>query len=126
MVLCVVTACVTAPAPPDPASPVATRLTALLVGTLVNVDGCLRVTDHESGTSYLLVWLPEQHTVTAEGNTLHIVDHLRGDRTVVWYTGQTVRLGGGVAAGESLDEPVRRSLPAHCPGPYWVVGDVGF
>lgn len=103
----------------------ATRWTALLTGKLVKVNRCLRVVDNESNTSYLLVWPPGQHTVNLEGDTIRIVDRIRGNGPVVWQIGQIVRLGGGeVTSSEYLDEQVRRSLPANCPGPYWIVGDV--
>lgn len=124
---CVVTACNTASVPSSTASPqvVATRWTALLIGKLVKVDGCLRVIDNMSGTSYLLVWPPEQHMVSVEKDAVQIIDRLKGDKRVVWHIGQIVRLGGGeVTSSEYLDERVRQNLPVNCPGPYWVVGDV--
>jgi len=124
---CVVTACNTASVPGSTASPqvVATRWTALLIGKLVKVDGCLRVIDNVSGTSYLLVWPPEQHMVSVEKDAVQIIDRLKGDKRVVWHIGQIVRLGGGeVTSSEYLDEQVRQNLPANCPGPYWIVGDV--
>lgn len=131
---CVVTACNTASVPNSTASPqvVATRWTALLIGKLVKVDGCLRViadTPSGPGTSYLLIWPPEQHIVTIEKDTVRIVDLWGGGKKeVVWHIGQTVRLGGGeiLTPSEQWSERMRRDLdvPANCPGPYWVVGDV--
>jgi len=126
-VACVMTACNVAPTPVPAGAPqaVATRWTALLIGRLAQVDGCLRVTDGTSGTSYLLVWPPEQHSVSMEEDTIHIIDHMRGDKKVIWHIGQVIRLGGGeVTSSEYLDERLRRDLPANCPGPYWIVGDV--
>jgi len=103
---------------------VATRWTASLIGKLSAADGCLRVNDGDSDTSYLLVWPPDQHTVSVEKDTVQIVDRLKG-KTVVWHIGELVRLGGGeVPSIEYLDERLRQKLPANCPGPYWVVGSV--
>ncbi len=127
----VMTACNTASVPNSTASPqvAATRWTALLTGKLVKIDGCLRViadTPSGLGTSYLLVWPPEQHRVAIENDTIRIIDLWEGgEKEVVWRIGQTVRLGGGeVTSSENLDERVRQNLPANCPGPYWIVGDV--
>ena len=128
--LLAMTACNTAPTPTPSPTPqvriIATRYTALLVGELVMTDGCLRVNDVNSGTSFLLVWPRGQHTVSVEGDTVRIVDRVEG-KTVVWHIGEIVRLGGG--GGESiehLDERLRPELPlpANCPGPYWIVGSV--
>jgi len=83
------------------------------------------VIDNVSGTSYLLVWPPEQHVVSVEKDAVQIIDRLKGGKRVVWHIGQIVHLGGGeVTSGEYLDERVRQNLPANCPGPYWIVGDV--
>jgi hypothetical protein len=119
------TACKAASAPSPTASPriVATRWTAELIGKLVTVDGCLRVNERDSSTSYLLVWPPEYtEKVSIEKDTVQIID--RG-KTVVWHIGEMVHLGGGeIPSIEYLDERLRQKLPANCPGPYWVVGDV--
>lgn len=101
-------------------TPVPTRLTALLFGKLIAVDGCLRVNASPGDTSYLLAWPPD-FEVSVEENTVHI---LKGDgQEVVLHIGEMVRLSGGeVYAIGALSEPVRQGLPANCPGPYWVVG----
>jgi hypothetical protein len=63
--------------------------------------------------------------VSVEKDAVQIIDRLKGGKRVVWHIGQIVRLGGGeVTSGENLDERVRQNLPANCPGPYWIVGDV--
>jgi hypothetical protein len=102
---------------------VATRLTADLTGKLVMVNGCLRVNASPGDVSHLLVWPPEYTgKVSVENDTVQVVD--RG-RTVVWHIGDVVHLGGsGVLLIEDLDKQLREELPANCPGPYWVIGDV--
>lgn len=101
-------------------TPVSTRLTALLFGKLITVDGCLRVNESPGDTSYLLAWPPD-FEVSVEENTVHI---MKGDgQKVVLRIGEMVRLSGGeVYAIRALSEPVRQRLPVNCPGPYWVVG----
>ena len=93
---------------------------ALLTGQLVVVDGCLRVNDSVSSTSYLLVWPPE-YTVHGEADPIQVLD---GAGQVVSHVGEQVRVDGGdINSVLHLDERVRQSLPAVCPGPYWIVGD---
>ena len=126
--LLAMTACNTAPTPtPNPTAEIVTiRMTAVLIGELIVSDGCLRVNDVNSGTSFLLVWPRGQHTVSVEGDTVRIVDRVEG-KTVVWHIGEIVCLGGGGGKSiEHLDERLRPELPlsANCPGPYWIVGDV--
>ena len=101
-------------------TPMRTRLTALLFGELVEVEGCLRVKERDVGTSYLLAWGPE-FAVTTENDAVQIV-HEDGTK-IVLHIGETVRISGGeVKSVGYLDEQVRQTLPAGCPGPYWFVG----
>jgi len=96
---------------------VATRLTAEVYGRLILVDDCLRVnTDY--GTSYLLVW-PPGFTVDIEGDVVKVVDTVMREKAE-WRVGEMVWVGGGEAPG--LEERTRQSVPAHCPGPYWLAG----
>jgi hypothetical protein len=98
-------------------------LTADLTGQLVVADDCLRVNADPGDVSHLLVWPPEYAgMVSIENDTVQVVD--RG-QTAVWRIGDIIHLGGhGVSTVEELDEQLRQALPANCPGPYWVVGDV--
>lgn len=93
----------------------------MLVGKLVEVENCLRVDDRDSDTSYLLVWPPDI-TATLEKDTVRVVTSvITGNRKeVVLHVGEMVRLSGGET--ENLEEQLRQTLPANCPGPYWVVG----
>lgn len=101
-------------------TPVPTRLTALLFGKLVTVDGCLRVNASFGDVSYLLAWPPD-FEISVKEDTIHIVKE--DGQEVVVRIGEMVQLSGGeVYAIEALSEPVRQRLPANCPGPYWVVG----
>ena len=91
-------------------------MTALAMGDLVLVEGCLRI---GSADGNLLVWPPD-FTLKAENGVLEILD---GTGQVVARVGEEVRMGGGeVNYVEQLGEYVRRQLPPNCPGPYWIVG----
>ena len=118
LVLLTVTACsnghITEPTP-EP-----TRLTALLFGKLVEVEGCLRVNEVDNGASYLLAWPPD-FAVSMEEDTVHILDG--SGKEIMLQIGEMARISGGeVHSSEYLDERVQQKLPANCSGPYWVVG----
>jgi hypothetical protein len=91
------------------------EMAALLIGELVETDGCLRVGDENR--SHLIIW-PYDHTVTAAADgTLQIRD---GSGAVVAHAGDVVRMGGGeVPAVESLTST---EIPDRCGGPYWLAG----
>jgi len=118
--LLAVTACGNEPITTLTPTPEITKLTALLFGELVEVEGCLRVNEDYGGTSYLLAWPPD-FVVSVKEDTVHLID---GDSNeVTLHIGEIVRISGGMLRSiEYLDERVRRKLPANCPGPYWVVG----
>jgi heat shock protein HslJ len=98
---------------------VVTRMTALYVGPLTMVDGCLRLGDSEAGN--LVVWPPD-FEVSIENGTIWV---LYDDQEVEVRLGQVVRLGGGeVKSIEAFDERTRRRVPSGCPGPYWLVGSI--
>jgi len=98
---------------------VVTRMTALCIGPLTMVDGCLRTGDSEA--SNLVVWPPD-FEVSVENDTIRV---LYDDHEVEVRLGQVVRLGGGeVKSLEAFDERTRQQIPAGCPGPYWLVGSI--
>jgi len=118
LVLLTVTTCgndhISAPTP-EP-----TRLTALLFGKLVEVEGCLRVNEVDNGASYLLAWPPD-FAVDMEEDTVRVLDG--SGKEIKLHIGEMVRISGGeVHSIEYLDERVQQKLPANCSGPYWVVG----
>ena len=100
---------------------VATAFVALLIGKLNIVDGCVRVTDKVDNTNILLVWPPD-YAVTVEKDTVRTIGgQVTGEhREVLLHDGEMVRLSGGEIS--TPNEQLRASVPAHCPGPYWVVG----
>ncbi|MEA3377059.1 MAG: hypothetical protein U9R72_12775 [Chloroflexota bacterium] len=89
------------------------EMSALLIGELIEEDGCLRVGD--VGQSNLVIW-PYDHTVTAgEDGRLAIRD---GNGTVVARLGDVVRLGGGQVP--TVENATPMEVPDHCGGPYWL------
>ena len=116
----------TPPEPPiffprqQPAAGIRETMVALLLGKLTAADGCLYVDDSNSDTSYLLVWPPD-FTLSMEADAVLLFN---GTGEVVARVGEELRISGGeVKSVRYLDEQVRQSLPADCPGPYWIVGD---
>jgi heat shock protein HslJ len=98
---------------------VVTRMTALYVGPLTLVDGCLRLGDGEAGN--LVVWPPD-FEVSIENDTIRV---RYDDQKAEVRLGQVVRLGGGeVKSIEAFDEDTRQQVPSGCPGPYWLVGSI--
>ncbi len=89
------------------------EMSALLIGELIEEDGCLRV--GEVGQSNLVIW-PYDHTVTAgEDGRLAIRD---GSGAVVARLGDVVRLGGGQVPAVENATPME--VPDRCGGPYWL------
>jgi hypothetical protein len=101
---------------------VATAWLALLFGELVQIDGCVRVKDRDSDTSYLLVWPPDT-AMTIEQDMVRIETGIvTGDhKEFVAHFGDQVRLGGGEET--NINQELKSTVPAHCTGPYWVMGD---
>jgi heat shock protein HslJ len=94
-------------------------MTALYVGPLTMVDGCLRTGDSEADN--LVVWPPD-FEVTVENDIIRV---RYDDQDVEVRLGQVVHLGGGeVKSIEAFDDLTRQQVPSGCPGPYWLVGSI--
>lgn len=94
-------------------------LAALIEGTLVVEDGCLRVARPDRA-SVLIVW-PAEATLRTDGGMVRVAD---GRGRAVAQVGQPVRLGGGELSREAISalpgRPLRAPLPPNCPAPYWL------
>jgi hypothetical protein len=89
------------------------EMAALLIGELIEENGCLRV--GEPDESHLVIW-PYDHTVTAaEDGTLEVRD---GSGQVVARVGDVVRLGGGQVPKAEDATPIE--IPDRCGAPYWI------
>jgi hypothetical protein len=97
-----------------------------IVGQVVVVDGCLRISSRPGIESYLLLW-PAGYTISVDGDDLE-VRNANGEPVVL--VGETVTLGGGGAqpTGSSdsdhrrwVNEQLEHPVPDQCAGPYWWV-----
>ncbi|MGH7601368.1 MAG: hypothetical protein ACREOI_33835 [bacterium] len=95
---------------------------AILIGKLVEVDGCLRINSSNSETSYLVVW-PFGYSLKIANGVIMIQDGAGKTRVRV---GEEVFVSGGetksVEGIAALDDQLKRELSTRCPGPYWLVG----
>jgi hypothetical protein len=92
-----------------PANPDADSMAASAEGTLVYIDGCVRL---DSG----LVPVFSEDAVTWDGTTLTWRDE-------DYVIGQKISFGGGEAPADRVDE----LLPDACgDGPAWIVGEDGY
>ena len=94
-------------------------MAALLQGTLILRDGCLRVIG--TGSDYLILW-PAEAVVLADGATFRLG---AGDGRTVARVGEPIVLGGGELAsrrdlGTQERARLRATPPAGCPGPFWL------
>ena len=116
----------------EPADPliVATRWAALLEGTLVEEDGCLRVVspDRPDVTGTALVWQKKLFDVTRSGDEITIVDlygdNGQPDEPMNWRLGQALRFGGGELRRAGVIDHAGADFPDKCVGPYWLVSGV--
>ncbi|MBN1641225.1 MAG: hypothetical protein JXA09_08315 [Anaerolineae bacterium] len=88
-----------------------------LRGELVLEDGCLRVRTSD-GASRLVIWQPGYYLSSDQG-AIEIVDR---EGRVVWRVGEQIALG--LASVPDWERQLREPLPAHCPGPYWVMDEI--
>lgn len=94
-------------------------MAALLQGTFILRDGCLRVIG--TGSDYLILW-PAEAVVLADGTTFRVV---AGNGRTVARVGEPIALGGGELPsrrelGTQERARLRATPPAGCPGPFWL------
>lgn len=94
---------------------------AELCGTLVLVDGFLRV-EWPDGTSDLPLWPPGFKVCTDKDGTIQVRNK---SGQVVAEVGKEVYMGGGGGGMSAvvLTEILQKPLPPSAKGPYWIVGD---
>jgi hypothetical protein len=98
----------------DPPEGVFAEMMALMIGELVEADGCLRVRGAED-RGLLVIW-PYDHTLTVDAEG--VAEIRDGIGAVVARVGDTVEMGGGEAS--SLSGAFAAGLPQACTGPYWI------
>jgi hypothetical protein len=90
--------------------------TALMVGTVVEQDGCIRVRTDDDPRGHLLVWQPG-HRIRRNGEQVEIVD---GRGEVIARVGGPINIGGGEMP--AVENYLKAPIPPACSGPYWMVG----
>lgn len=93
---------------------------ALMEGTLVEVDGCLRMEDGHYADGWLVLW-PFGADIRAGGDRIEVINE---DGELVARVGDRLRAGGGVVENTrsmaGLNEMVPGMPIGGCPSPYWV------
>jgi len=73
--------------------------------------------------NYTLLWVPNLTIVEEDSLVMITYGMVSGRRReTILHIGQSVSLGGGTTDQVSAD--VRRTAPAHCPSPYWIVASI--
>lgn len=94
------------------------QMDALLQGNLELDDGWLQA---EAGnSSYVLIW-PYGFTVRGEGKEIQVID---GEGQVVAIVGEAIKVGGGEATLETVEQYTGNAFPDELAGPYWIVSEV--
>lgn len=104
---------------------------ALLRGTLVVRDGCLRV-QGQGEESWLVLWPAEARLSVAAAHDVS-VDGDPGKGQQMVRVGEPVEIGGGELTGDDAlarigpGRPIATSaaVPAACPGPVWIASAFG-
>jgi len=95
-------------------------LTALGLGELREVDGCLRLARSGNGPGEFIVWPNGFRPAVEDGRTV-VLDP---QGLVKARVGEKVRMAGGHFKDLNLSEEERERLPSACPGPYFEVHEI--
>lgn len=97
-------------------------MAALLKGTLVEEDGCLRI-HYSNGTtadnSVLVIWFND-HLLHIDEQGMTVAN---GEGEIIGRVGGPISIGGGHAGIENLDAELQQVIPAACHSDsYWLAG----
>jgi hypothetical protein len=120
--------------PPFPLTPVpdvampqlkarsASTMAALMEGTLIIEDGCLKIDPSYPGENMLVIWQAD-YFLTDKKGTLTILDE-QGKETA--WVGEAIQMGGGeVGLGPELQDQLREPAPSECfEGKVWLMGEI--
>ena len=99
-------------------------MAALMEGTLIEVDGCLRISDDSYPNGFMVIWRHDAG-LRFSGEAIEVVNG-RGD--VIARAGEAITAGGGALesprAGQQLQENIPGLPVDTCPGPYWVIAEM--
>ena len=94
------------------------QMDALLEGELELDDSWLRA--ESANSSYVLIW-PYGYSVRGEDKEIQVLD---GEGQVVAIVGEAIKVGGGEAALETVEQYTGKLFPDEMEGPYWIVSEV--
>jgi len=102
--------------------PTEASMAALMEGTLVEENGCLRVIEESNQKGFLILWpFDSELRLSAEK-----IELLNGDGQVIARVGESLRISGGAMESPPsmarFDEVIPGLPIDDCPGPYWVAG----
>ena len=93
---------------------------ALMEGTLVEVDGCLRMEDGYYADGWLVLW-PFGSDIRVVDDRIEVINE---DGKLVARVGDRMRAGGGAVENTRGMAGLNEMIPGMpidgCPGPYWV------
>ena len=97
---------------------------ALVEGSLMREEGCLRIgMENDPDGSFLVLWPATASLLVAPDGLIEVLD---SEGRVVGRVGETIRLGGGAmedpASVVFWDAQIDGMPIMVCPGPYWVAG----
>jgi hypothetical protein len=106
----------------DPPEGMYTEMTALLIGELAEVDGCLRIRAASDDPGVLVIW-PYDHTITAdEQGVLKVRD---GSGHTVAREGDVLQMGGGEVPENALSHFTSMEIPDRCASSYYWIAASG-
>jgi hypothetical protein len=104
--------------------PTAESMAALMEGTLLETNGCLRVTSEGHDEGFLILW-PFGTDIRAGDGKIELIN---SEGKVVARVGDLLRIGGGAmesATSMANSDDLIPGMPIDgCPGPYWVAGEL--
>jgi len=100
------------------------REITFIEGTLVEVDGCLRITNPHNPDGWLGLW-PYRSDIRAIDDRIEVINR---DGKLVASVGNRLRTGGATVedsrAMAGFDEMIPGMPIKGCPGPYWVIASL--
>jgi hypothetical protein len=97
---------------------------ALLEGTLLEVDGCLRIEDGHYADGWLVIW-PSGSDIRVADDGIEVVN---AEGKPVARVGEQLGAGGGAIENTRGMESINEMIPGMpiegCRGPYWVAASL--
>jgi len=99
-------------------------MAALMEGALIEVNGCLRLSDDNYQNGFLVIWRNDAD-LRINGDSIEVLD---GRGQPIARVGQPLRAGGGAIESPMAYARLEETIPglpiAACPGPYWLIAEM--